>query len=1038
VDRSGTLWIGTDGAGLQQYDRAGERFFPLLHDPANPSSLSKNVVRSIYEDVQGQIWVGTHLGGANVLKKPRAAFGYFTHEANDPSSLSHPSVTSFLEDREGGVWVGMKGGWLDRFEPQTGTFVPHRVPSAALGGLPNHALHEDRRGRIWVGTYRGGLVRFDPQRGTFATYRHQPGDARSLGNDEVWAVTEDEAGALWLGTNVGVDRFDPERGTVTAHYETRNPDGLSYAGVRALLVDRQRNLWVGTFGGLYLLRHGSGSFVRYRHDESDSRSLSHDGALSLHEDRQGQLWVGTFGGGLNRLDPTTGAFTSYRGFPSNVIYGIQADASGRLWLSTNHGLSRFDPATGGIENFDLTNGLQSLQFEVCASLKTRDGRMLFGSVDGFYYFDPATIKPDTFAPGVVLTSLRVLGEPMKLPTAVSTLDEITLAHRDKVVSFEFAALEYNFPRRNRYAYVMEGFTDQWVQLGVKRDVTFTNLDPGRYVFHVKASNSDGIWNEASAATLRVIVRPPFWGTWWFRGLSAALVGLALLTAHRVRVHNLTADITQRMRAELALRQAEEKYRSIFENAVEGIFQSTPDGRFLTVNPAFARMLGYRSPEEMLAEITDIEGQVYVEPGHRREMLRLLDEQGIVHGYECELRRRDGSALWVSVNVRVVRDPAGNLLFREGTSEDISDRWRAQQAEAALRAALEKAAVEWELTFDAMEAPIVIVDAGGRIARLNRAARELAGYPTHRDAVGLAVADVGPGQPWQKASEVAALVGKTRSATQCQVRDGASGRTWDLTAGPSAGPGDDGRVIVVARDLTRMVELQDSLRRSETMSAMGSLVAGVAHEVRNPLFGISANLDAFEAKARAATGVGPLVTHIRGEVNRLTNLMQDLLDYGKPVQAVPSPGSIETVVGEAVDACASLAASRGVKVMTSFAPGLPTILMDRTRLVQVFQNLLQNAIQHSPVGSVVSVDARKEAGEGGPIVVLTVGDSGPGFVPQDLPRVFEPFFSRRSGGTGLGLAIVQRIIEEHGGTVAVGNRPEGGAVMTVRLSSVLTF
>ena len=236
------------------------------------------------------------------------------------------------------------------------------------------------------------------------------------------------------------------------------------------------------------------------------------------------------------------------------------------------------------------------------------------------------------------------------------------------------------------------------------------------------------------------------------------------------------------------------------------------------------------------------------------------------------------------------------------------------------------------------------------------------------------------------------------------------------------------IVVNARDVTERRRLQESLRRSQTMATMGLLVAGVAHEVRNPLFSISANLDAFESSLAHTPGLEPVLTIMRQEVDRLATLMTELLDYGKPAPWVRVPEDPAAMVAEAVQHCARLAHRREVKVVNTVAAGLPLVPMDRERLVQVFQNLLQNAVQHAPPGSEVAVEGESRDGW----VVLAVQDSGPGFNPEDLPRVFEPFFSRRRGGTGLGLAIVQRIVEEHGGTVAAGNRPAGGAALTVRL------
>jgi PAS domain S-box-containing protein len=354
----------------------------------------------------------------------------------------------------------------------------------------------------------------------------------------------------------------------------------------------------------------------------------------------------------------------------------------------------------------------------------------------------------------------------------------------------------------------------------------------------------------------------------------------------------------------ALQRSEAHFRAIFENAVEGVFQSTPDGRFLTANPALARTLGYGSVDELLAATTDIERQLYKDPASRREMLRLLDEQGVVQGFECELKRKDGSSVWVSVNVRAVRDEAGNVLYLEGTNQDISDRRRAQ-------------------------------------------------------------------------------------------------------------------------------ELQASLRHSETMSAMGSLVAGVAHEVRNPLFGISANLDAFEAQFGQRPEYAETLAMLRGEVDRLVGLMNDLFDFGRPLEDTRA-GSLADVVARAVASRHAMARRAGVELSNRVSEGMPAIRMDRKRLIQAFENVLQNAVQYSPAGGTVVIEAAAENHHEGAWLRCTVKDSGPGFPSADVSSVFQPFFTRRRGGTGLGLAIVQRIVEGHGGQVAAANRPEGGAEVTVRL------
>lgn len=357
--------------------------------------------------------------------------------------------------------------------------------------------------------------------------------------------------------------------------------------------------------------------------------------------------------------------------------------------------------------------------------------------------------------------------------------------------------------------------------------------------------------------------------------------------------------------------------------------------------------------------------------------------------------------------------------------DASERRRTDERQAELQRLISRSALEWRLTFDAIASPLLLVEADGRIIRMNEAARELGGV-SYEGAIHHPLAVLGEDHPWRmvRALLPEAAGGRRVSA---QAKDG-TGRTWDVSVSPVVGP-DGGRwSVVVILDVTDTVRLQESLRRSETMSAMGALVAGVAHEVRNPLFGISATLDAFESKFKRRTEYRRYMDVLRERVGRLNALMQQLLDYGKPPRLDLAEACPREVMAAAADACAPLAVQAGVEIDLEATPDVPILKIDRGRIIQVLENLLENAVQHTPQGGMVRCRAQA-AGEG---VRFSVEDGGPGFRLEDLDRLFEPFFTRRRGGTGLGLSIVQRIVEQHGGQVIAANRPEGGAVMTVTL------
>lgn len=345
--------------------------------------------------------------------------------------------------------------------------------------------------------------------------------------------------------------------------------------------------------------------------------------------------------------------------------------------------------------------------------------------------------------------------------------------------------------------------------------------------------------------------------------------------------------------------------------------------------------------------------------------------------------------------------------------------------------LERVALEWRLTFDSVPEIILVLNEQGNVRRLNRAARDAAGLSSYTAALEHPLSDLGAGEPWDALGAAAQDAGKPGAITR-QVRDEKTGRAWYVAASPIHAAGGLHGMILLAQDTTEIVALQDSLKRSERITALGRLVAGVAHEVRNPLFAISAILDTWEAERGSAGTPDPLHQGLRAEVSRLNALMQDLLEYGKPVDLAWSSESVEEVVREAVSICAPLARQHGVEIHIEAVRPIPALLMDRPRMIQVFQNVIDNAIRHSPAAQVfirIQLDEDAEA------LLISVRDSGPGFSPEALQRAFEPFYTLRRGGTGMGLSIVERIAEQHGASVEIRNVPEGGGLFLIRFPCV---
>ncbi|MFQ5569814.1 MAG: two-component regulator propeller domain-containing protein [Rhodothermales bacterium] len=549
-DLEGTLWVGVAGndvrGGLNRFDRATGRFTRYQLDPDDPNSLGGNTVLSIYEDTQGALWVGTWGGGVNKLDRATDKFTHYAHDAYDSTSLSAHQVLSIYEDRAGTLWVGTWGGGLNRFDRATGTFthyMPNEDPSTP-GSNEVMAIHADSDGFLWLGTWTG-LVRFDPGTETFARYRHDPSDPNSPGGNEIMALYEDGEGMLWIGTWMnGLSRFDPAAGTFT-RYMHDPADSTSLGGnqVGAIVEDDEGVLWVATGNGiLNRFDRATGTFSR--------RTLL-EGNLSIRSFAKastgpGHYWLGTSLQGLHLYDFTTNtseAYTEQDGLPHDAVLGVLEDDEGYVWASTARGLAKFDPRAKTFKIYDVTDGLQGNKLMYTATHKGRSGALYFGGSHGFITFHPDRLQDNPHVPPVVLTNFKLftesvpVGKNSPLTSHISVAREIRLAYWQNDISFSFAALNYQFPEKNQYAFKLVNYDEDWRQAGTRRSATYTNLAPGEYVFRVTGSNNDDLWDE-EGASIRVVITPPWWKTPWAYALFLVLGTMSLFGLVRWRVRYL--------------------------------------------------------------------------------------------------------------------------------------------------------------------------------------------------------------------------------------------------------------------------------------------------------------------------------------------------------------------------------------------------------------------------------------------------------------------------------------------------------------------
>lgn len=590
MDDSGILWIGGND-GMSRYDPATKRFRRYKADPSVANKLSKPTVWKIIAAGREALWIANYGGGLFYFDKKKGRFKGYRNEANNPRSLSDNRLLALYADTSRPVpalWVGSVSGGVNAWFPEKQKFR-HFAPLPGKPGLSNGIVYsfcEDARARLWVCTARGlelwdesgrrfipypdqtseyycitpagreglwvgrldGLWRFNIRKGKLSRPFPQKEDFAPLRQAAVLHILREKETLVWLATRRGLVRYNPFGQTVRLYkHAPRDSSTLSANEVRRLMRDSRGRLWVATARGLNIFQEASNSFRRLPGFPQARRGLRGTIVYHVMESRDGQIWAAT-DAGLHRYRPDGGFdfWGEEQGLANHVLYGILEDDRGRLWLSTNRGLSRFDPQNETFTNFTVEDGLQANEFNAGAFFRRRNGHFLFGGINGFNSFDPAGVRLSRYVPPVALTGFRLFNRPAELPVSISVTKKIELRHDRNFFSFEFAGLDYSSPGKNQYRYHLKGFDAAVVESGNGRVATYTNVPPGEYTFEVWSSNSDGVWNP-EPARLALSIPPPFWATWWFRGLILMAVVLILAGIRRYQLGRIREIINIRAR-----------------------------------------------------------------------------------------------------------------------------------------------------------------------------------------------------------------------------------------------------------------------------------------------------------------------------------------------------------------------------------------------------------------------------------------------------------------------------------------------------------
>lgn len=537
LDKKNHLWIGTDGGGLAVLDPVTETFNIYQHSDYNHRTISGNTIRSILIDGD-DAWFGTFNGGISYHPGFAINFLSFKKDPERLHSLQHNAVLSFCEMNDGSIWIGTDGGGLNFLKD--GAFSRYKFPAEVEDPKVILSLHRSARtGDTWVGSYQNGLFLIKADKKVIQ-FKYHPEDAGSIPSDIIWDIAEDEDGNIWLATETGIARFKLENGEFTSYRNLSpvdNPVIFTDQFIQTLLIDSNQNLWGGFYG--YLLSYDIKSGTTREFREVPNKPI-----LSLHQDRTDSniIWFAAHGGALVRFDTKTSiakSITEKEGLPNNLIFAVESDHSGRLWLTTNKGLVRFDQTQNNFYVFNENFGVDTGPFKDNSSYMTSDGHLLFGGTNGFTSFVPAEINFLKNQLNVTYTNFQLSNREVPIDNKILRRSIMETSHIElpyneaRFVTFEFSALQFLAPDLIQYQYKLEGFADSWNQVDASRKVTFTNLQPGDYKLRIRAGYASQFWGEESLLEIKVV--PAWWMTTYAYSAAFLLIAGLAFGYYRYRV-----------------------------------------------------------------------------------------------------------------------------------------------------------------------------------------------------------------------------------------------------------------------------------------------------------------------------------------------------------------------------------------------------------------------------------------------------------------------------------------------------------------------
>lgn len=618
-----TLWIGTL-EGMYLYDLQRKTFHLYKNDPDDNLSLTDNSVRSVYRDRAGTYWIGTFYGGVNYYSPLSRQFDKI-NVTDQQNRKIYKIAGAMITDHENNLWIGTDGNGLFCQDAKGKTVLQLKHQPDDANSISHNKikciLQDDDNG-LWIGTING-LNYYDFKHKTIHRYFHDANDPASLPDDRVYDLAKDSRGNIWIGTyRGGLCKLNKETKTFERFgYRANDTTSLSSDGITYIYEDSGNNLWVGTVSGLNKKPKGKDTFIRFVNTHNQNNMY----ALCIYEDRQKRIWIGTRDEGLKLKTEKSATFrtlTTTDGLAGNSVSGMLEDSKGFLWISTENGLSRLDPTTLTFKNYNKNDGLICSEFNFNSFHKDRDGFMYFGGYNGIVKFHPDSIQQNTAFPALTFTRLKLFNKEVLIDSTGKGILHQNLSHTpalefkyaQNIFSVEFASLSFIHPGKNKYAYKLEGFEEQWNYVN-EPVATYMNLRPGHYTLLAKGSNNDGIWN-SEPIRLSITVLPPLWKTWWAYSIYGVII--LFLVYALLRFNKMRWKLTHDLKIEQLEKEQQEKLHKAKLNFFTNIAHEIRTPLTLIVSPLELTLERY--PNDSF-----VQKQLHIVKSNTNRLVRLINQ-----------------------------------------------------------------------------------------------------------------------------------------------------------------------------------------------------------------------------------------------------------------------------------------------------------------------------------------------------------------------------------------------------------------------------